>query len=67
MGFCMLQNVTEMAEIIAGIQGNDPVLQFQAAQQCRILLSREHQPPIDDILRYGVLPKLITYLNCNDR
>ena len=66
----MLQNVAplmSMVDIIAGIQGNDPVRQFQATQQCRKLLSRERQPPIDDILQAGVIPKLITYLSFNDR
>ena len=72
MSFCMLQNVApsmSMVEISAGIQGNDPVLQYEATLQCRKLLSRERerQPPVDDILQTGVIPKLITYLSFSDR
>jgi importin subunit alpha-2 len=60
------QNVAppmSMVEIIAGIQGSDAAIQFQATQQCRKLLSRERQPPIDDIIQSGIIPTLITFLD----
>ena len=56
-----------MVEIISGIQGSEPTVQFTATQQCRKLLSRERQPPIDDIISAGVVPKLVEYLDHCDR
>lgn len=63
------QNIPAMSmlEIIQGIQGTDVTVQFEATQQCRKLLSRERQPPIDDIIKADVIPKLISFLTCNDR
>lgn len=55
-----------MAEIIKGIQSNEPTTQFNATQQCRKLLSRERQPPIDDIINAGVVPRLVQYLEYNN-
>jgi len=56
-----------MVEIISGIQGHEPSVQFSATQQCRKLLSRERQPPIDDIISAGVVPRLVEYLEHADR
>ena len=56
-----------MAEIISGIQNPDPLVQFQSTQAARKLLSRERQPPIDDILKAGVVPQLVAFLACVDR
>jgi len=58
-----------MVEIINGIQGSDSGMQFQATQSARRLLSRERQPPIDDVIKAGVIPRLIEFLgpNCEDR
>lgn len=56
-----------MVEIISGIQGSDAAVQFTSTQQCRKLLSRERQPPINDIIEAGVIPRLIEFLDYNDR
>lgn len=56
-----------MAEIISGIQNADPQIQFQSTQAARKLLSRERQPPIDDILKADVVPQLVAFLACVDR
>ena len=56
-----------MVEIINGIQNTDPNVQFTCTQACRKLLSRERHPPIDDIIKAGVLPTLSKFLDFNDR
>ncbi len=56
-----------MEEIISGIRSEDPAVQFQSTQSARKLLSRERQPPIDDILDAGVVPQLVAFLACMDR
>ena len=59
--------VMSMEEIIEGIRSEDPTVQFQSTQSARKLLSRERQPPIDDILNAGVVPQLVAFLACMDR
>lgn len=56
-----------MEEIIKGIHGNDSDVQFTCTQAARKLLSRERQPPINDIIQAGVIPRLVEFLNYNDR
>jgi len=56
-----------MDEIIAGIHGNEPDVQFTCTQAARKLLSRERQPPIGDIIQAGVIPRLVEFLNYTDR
>ena len=56
-----------MVEIINGIQNTDPNVQFTCTQACRKLLSRERHPPIDDIIKAGVLPTLCKFLDFTDR
>ena len=59
--------VLSMVEIISGIQCNDRSVQFQAVQSARKLLSREKYPPIDDIIKAGVIPRLVQFLDYSDR
>jgi len=56
-----------MEEIIAGIHGSEPNMQFQCTQSARKLLSRERHPPINDIIQAGVIPRLVEFLSYNDR
>ena len=56
-----------MQEIISGIQGDNHQLQFQATQSARKLLSRERHPPIDDVIKSGVIPRLVKFLEFNDK
>ena len=56
-----------MVEIIQGIQGQDTAMWFPATQSARRLLSRERNPPIDDIVDAGILPRLVTFLDHSDR
>jgi len=56
-----------MVEIINGIQGDDTTVHFQCTQAARKLLSRERHPPIDDIIKAGVIPRMVEFLAHNDR
>ena len=56
-----------LVEIIAGINSNDVATQLQCTQGARKLLSKERNPPIDDIIHAGVIPRMVEYLSYNDR
>jgi importin subunit alpha-2 len=56
-----------LVEIIAGINSNSPQIQMQCTQAARKLLSKERNPPIDDIIDAGVIPRMVVFLSHNDR
>ncbi|KAM8842310.1 importin subunit alpha-1-like [Synchiropus picturatus] len=48
--------------IVQHVEGQDLVLQLQATQTVRKLLSREADPPVDAIIAAGLLPRLVSFL-----
>lgn len=57
------QNLT-LETILQNASSNNNVLQLSAVQAARKLLSSDRNPPIDDLVRSGILPVLV---NCLDR
>ncbi|KAJ3627214.1 hypothetical protein MTP99_014611 [Tenebrio molitor] len=55
-------NTMTAEEIIWGMMSADESLQFKATQSCRKILSREKNPPIDHMIRLGVVPRCVEFL-----
>ncbi|XP_018299938.1 importin subunit alpha [Mycetomoellerius zeteki] len=53
-------------EIVNHINSSDESLQLLAVQTCRKLLSRERNPPINDIIEGGIVPRCIELLDNDD-
>lgn len=54
-------------EIVEGINSSDETTQLAATQTCRKLLSRERNPPINDIIQGGIVPRCIELLDCDNK
>ncbi|KAJ8932969.1 hypothetical protein NQ314_014300 [Rhamnusium bicolor] len=50
-------------EIMYGMMNPDESIQFKATQACRKTLSRERNPPIDHMIRLGVVPRCVEFLS----
>lgn len=48
--------------IVDGIMSDDPERQFESTRTCRKILSRERNPPIDEVIASGVVPRLVYFL-----
>ncbi|XP_063170757.1 importin subunit alpha-8 [Candoia aspera] len=55
-----------LTEIVGVIQSEDPFLQLKAAQGVRKLLSKQKNPPINQVIESGVIPKLVEFLYHHD-
>lgn len=49
-------------KLCQGLLSDDPQVLFNTTQQFRKLLSIEHNPPIQDVINCGVVPKFVEFL-----
>jgi len=53
-----------LQEIVAGIRSHgNPALQLQATKACRQMLSKEKNPPIEQVINAGLVPELVRFLD----
>ncbi|OXB77218.1 UNVERIFIED_CONTAM: hypothetical protein H355_012585 [Colinus virginianus] len=60
------QNVT-LEAILQNATSDNPVIQLSAVQAARKLLSSDRNPPIDDLIKSGILPILVKCLERDDK
>ena len=51
-----------LPEMVHGVLSEDPALQLEATTQFRKLLSIERSPPIQEVIKAGVVPRLVAFL-----
>lgn len=58
---------TSIEEIVGGMHSSDETIQLQATQACRKMLSREKNPPIDNMIQQGIVPRCIEFLDSHHK
>jgi len=61
-----INKLENMPQMIAGVMGNDPALQTDCTTQFRRLLSIEKNPPIQQVIDSGVVPRFVEFLQRED-
>lgn len=57
------QQIDNMPQMVSGVFSNNPAEQQSATAQFRKLLSKERNPPIDQVISCNVIPRFIEFLN----
>ncbi|XP_062999558.1 importin subunit alpha-8 [Elgaria multicarinata webbii] len=55
-----------LEEIVEVIQSEEPHLQLKAAQAVRKMLSKQKNPPINQVIETGIIPKIVDFLYHHD-
>jgi len=56
------QKLEDLPNLVAGVASNDPAAQLEATTQFRKLLSIERNPPIQEVINSGVVPRFVQFL-----
>eukprot|EP00192_Tetraselmis_astigmatica_P003312 CAMPEP_0117681070 /NCGR_PEP_ID=MMETSP0804-20121206/18746_1 /TAXON_ID=1074897 /ORGANISM="Tetraselmis astigmatica, Strain CCMP880" /LENGTH=589 /DNA_ID=CAMNT_0005490723 /DNA_START=113 /DNA_END=1880 /DNA_ORIENTATION=- len=58
----MAQKLESLPAMVAGVQSEDPQAQLDSTTQFRKLLSIERNPPIEEVIKQGVIPRFVQFL-----
>jgi importin subunit alpha-6/7 len=56
----------QLPQMVAGVMGNDAAVQTECTTQFRRLLSIEKNPPIQQVIESGVVPRFVLFLQRDD-
>lgn len=56
----------QLPQMVNGVMGNDPAVQTECTTQFRRLLSIEKNPPIQQVIDAGVVPRFVLFLQRDD-
>eukprot|EP00199_Chlamydomonas_sp_CCMP681_P000137 CAMPEP_0119102220 /NCGR_PEP_ID=MMETSP1180-20130426/1038_1 /TAXON_ID=3052 ORGANISM="Chlamydomonas cf sp, Strain CCMP681" /NCGR_SAMPLE_ID=MMETSP1180 /ASSEMBLY_ACC=CAM_ASM_000741 /LENGTH=543 /DNA_ID=CAMNT_0007086467 /DNA_START=102 /DNA_END=1733 /DNA_ORIENTATION=+ len=57
-----VQRLDDLPVMVAGVFSNNVQEQYEATQKFRKLLSIERNPPIEEVIKQGVIPKFVEFL-----
>ncbi|KAH9689728.1 Importin subunit alpha-4 [Citrus sinensis] len=60
------KKLESIPSMVQGVWSEDPALQLEATTQFRKLLSIERSPPIDEVIKAGVVPRFVEFLGRHD-
>jgi len=60
------QKLENLPKMVAGVTSSDPPQQLEATTQFRKLLSIERNPPIEEVIAAGVVPRFVQFLTFHD-
>lgn len=56
------QRLEDLPNLVNSVASNDPIAQLEATTQFRKLLSIERNPPIQEVINTGVVPRFVQFL-----
>ncbi|OWZ20327.1 Importin alpha-2 subunit [Phytophthora megakarya] len=62
----LLQRLSELPQMVSGVQSSDAAVQLEAVTKFRKLLSIERNPPIKEVIDTGVVPIFVQFLQRED-
>eukprot|EP00899_Mesostigma_viride_P007416 jgi/Mesvir1/16676/Mv15078-RA.1 len=60
------QKLESLPMMVQGVWSEEPTMQLEATTQFRKLLSIERSPPIDEVIKAGVVPRFVQFLQRSD-